>query len=95
MAARAVEVNTEPAGDAVSQLIAMGRCRMYVYRPDGTLAEATEYIGATYGNRRKTGDSVTFRYPQDGIWEVVLASADNLSVYQHFETKGMLYVTAK
>ena len=88
-------VNTEPAGDAVSQLIAMGRCRMYVYRPDGTLAEATEYIGATYGNRRKTGDSVTFRYPQDGIWEVVLASADNLSVYQHFETKGMLYVTAK
>ena len=90
-----VIVNTEPAGDAVNQLIAMGRCRMYVYRPDGTLAEATEYIGATYGNRRKTGDSVTFRYPQGGIWEVVLASADNLSVYQHFETKGMLYVTAK
>ena len=88
-------VNTEPAGDETNQLIAMGRCRMYVYRPDGTLAEATEYIGASYGNKRKTGESVTFRYPQKGVWEVVIVSADNLSVYQHFESKGMLYVSVK
>ncbi|MBQ2003945.1 MAG: hypothetical protein II239_02845, partial [Peptococcaceae bacterium] len=64
-------------------------------RPDGTLAEATEYIGASYGNKRKTGESVTFRYPHEGVWEVVIVSADNLSVYQHFESKGMLYVSVK
>ena len=58
-------------------------------------AEATEYIGASYGNKRKTGESVTFRYPQEGVWEVVIVSADNLSVYQHFESKGMLYVSVK
>ena len=88
-------VNTESAGVHSDQRIAMGRCRMYVYRPDGTLAEATDYIGASYGARAMINDSSIFRNPQAGIWEVVIASADNLSVYQHFASYGVLHVKAK
>lgn len=88
-------VQSEAAGDWPGHRIAMGRCCMYVYRPDGTLAETTGYIGAAYGAEQKTKESSLFRYPQAGTWEVVIASADNLSVYQHFETIGMLHVSAK
>jgi len=88
-------VQSEAAGDWPGHRIAMGRCCMYVYRPDGTLAETTGYIGAAYGAEQKTKESSLFRYPQAGTWEVVIASADNLSVYQHFETIGMLQVSAK
>ena len=88
-------VNSELAGDWPEHRIAMGRCRMYVYRPDGTLAVETEDIGASYGRTQKLTDSNLFRHPEAGVWEVVIASVDNLSLYQHFYTNGMLRVTTK
>lgn len=87
-------LDTERPVMPLEHLIAMGRCRMYVYRPDGKLIEATEYIGASYGSDLETSVDCSVWYPQEGIWEVVITSADNLTLYNHFETTGMLYAKA-
>lgn len=87
-------VDTEQPNSPFEHLIAMGRCRMYLYNPDGKLVEATEYIGAAYGAELKTSDTVSVWRPQEGVWEIVITSADNLSLYNHLETTGVLHALA-
>lgn len=84
-------LDTEHPVSPFEHLIAKGRCRMYVYAPDGKLVDATAYIGASYGSPLKTSADCSVWHPQDGIWEVIVTSADNLTLYNHFETTGMLY----
>lgn len=73
-------------------LVAMGRCRMRLYNPDGILMDQTDYLGASYGNEIITSGDVFAIFPQPGIWEIVITSADNLSQYNHLESIGTLKV---
>lgn len=88
-------VNTEPPGSPLDHLIALGRCRMYLYNPDGALIDATPYIGASYGRELITSDEIAVWLPQKGDWEIVVTSADNLSLYNHFASFGMIHVSAE
>lgn len=85
-------VDTEPPESALDRPTSMGRCRMYVYSPDGTLVKATDYIGASYGRDMRSSTAVSVRHPEEGAWEIVVTSADNLSLYHHFTSTGMLYL---
>ena len=75
-------------------MIALGRCQLFLYNPDGVLVDVTSYIGATYGEKLQTSESLFVRAPKEGVWELVVVSADNLSLYQHFESYGMIRVQA-
>lgn len=84
-------LDTQQCEAVYTNTIAMGRCRMYVYNPKGELADVTAYIGASYGNHLTAGETISIPHPQSGIWEIVIVSADNLSLYNHFTSSGMLY----
>ena len=85
-------LDTEQPDVPFESPIAMGRCRMYVYNPDGELTDVTEYIGASYGRELQTGTKVSVWHPKSGNWEIVVTSADNLSLYNHFVSTGLICV---
>jgi len=88
-------LDTQQPDTVFDKPVAMGRCRMYVYSPDGVQVEATEYIGASYGREVESNHAVSIRRPATGVWEIVITSADNLSLYHHFSSTGMLYMKIK
>ena len=90
-----LQIDTQQPSTPFEHLIAMGRCRMYLYDPAGRLVDQTDYLGAAYGGKLETNGTVKAWYPQEGLWELVVVSADNLSQYNHFETTGMLQITTK
>lgn len=77
--------------------IALGRCAVALYGPDGRLYKSTPYIGASYGDILTTTAHVEAASPKAGLWQLTITSSDWLSMYNHFETKAMLSVnlTAK
>ncbi len=87
-----VQVDQQIPKTAEEHLVAMGRCRMCLYDPDGRLVDQTLYLGASYSDMFITSDRVEALLPQPGIWEIVITSADNLSLYHHFESTGSLKV---
>ncbi len=87
-------IGTEQPSSPFEHLIANGRCKLYLYNPDGKLVDATAYVGASYGVDITTGDRISVWRPQDGVWELVVTSADNLSQYNHWESTGFVQVTA-
>ncbi len=87
-------IGTEQPTSPFEHLIANGRCKLYLYNPDGKLVDATAYVGASYGVDIKTGERISVWHPQEGVWELVVTSADNLSQYNHWESTGFVQVTA-
>ena len=75
--------------------VAMGRCRITLYSPDGLLMDQSLYLGASYSDTFVTADQVSAILPQAGIWEIVITSADNLSQYHHLESQGVLKAEIK
>lgn len=86
-------VNTQAPSSPLEHLIAMGRCKLDLYDPDGKRVDSTDYIGAAYGRTLVTSDLLSVWHPKSGVWELVVTSADNLSVYNHWETLGTVYVS--
>lgn len=75
--------------------MALGRCQLSLYNPDGKLVEQTPYLGASYSREIITSGAVSTNHPKACIWEIVITSADNLSQYNHFETTGSLLAELK
>ena len=82
-------------GQNAAHPVAMGRCRVMLYSPDGLLMDESLYLGASYSDTFITSDVVSAMFPQSGIWEIVITSADNLSRYNHLESSGVLKVEMK
>lgn len=76
-------------------LVALGRCQLSLYDPDGKLVDQTPYLGTSYSRELITSGKVNQPLPKAGVWEIVLTSADNLSQYNHFETRGSLLAEVK
>ncbi len=79
----------------MEHLVAMGRCYVSLYSPDGILMDQSPYLGASYSGELIASDAVGAILPQAGIWEVVVTSADNLSQYNHLESSASLKVELK
>ena len=75
--------------------VAMGRCYASLYSPDGVLMDQTSYLGASYSEPFVASGSVGAILPRAGIWEIVVTSADNLSQYNHLESRADLKVELK
>ena len=73
--------------------IALGRCAVALYSPDGSLYKSTPYIGASYGDILTTTAHLEAASPKAGLWQLTITSSDWLSMYNHFETKAKLSVT--
>ena len=73
----------------------MGRCYASLYSPDGVLMDQTSYLGASYSEPFVASGSVGAILPHAGIWEIVVTSADNLSQYNHLESRADLKVELK
>ena len=73
--------------------IALGRCAVALYSPDGRLYKSTPYIGASYGDILTTTAHLEAASPKAGLWQLTITSSDWLSMYNHFETKAKLSVT--
>lgn len=76
-------------------LVALGRCQLSLYNPDGILVEQTPYLGASYSREIITSGAVKAAKPKAGVWEIVVTSADNLSQYNHFASTGTLKAELK
>ncbi len=76
-------------------LIAMGRCYISLYSPDGVLMDQSSYLGASYSDTLITSGKVHALLPKPGVWEIVITSADDLSRYNHLESTGCLQVELK
>ena len=90
-----LQVEQQMDGQNAAHPVAMGRCRVMLYSPDGLLMDESLYLGASYSDTFITSDVVSAMFPQSGIWEVVITSADNLSRYNHLESSGVLKVEMK
>lgn len=93
--AAVLQVDQQASATEQAHVIAMGRCRVSLYNPDGILMDQTLYLGASYGDTFATSDMVRAILPQSGIWELVVTSADNLSLYNHLESTGVLNIELK
>ncbi|MBR5318966.1 MAG: S8 family serine peptidase [Peptococcaceae bacterium] len=87
-----VQMDQQSSGSPQESPIAMGRCYVSIYNPDGVLMDQSRYLGASYSESFITSDEVGAMLPQPGIWEVVVTSADNLSLYNHLESTGVLQI---
>ncbi len=90
-----IQIKQQQPSTEQEHLIAMGRCRISLYDPEGSLVEETEYLGASYSREIVTSGAVETQHPSAGIWEIVVTSADNLSQYNHVASEGVLKVELK
>lgn len=87
-----LQMAQESSGSPQEFPIAMGRCYVSIYNPDGVLMDQSPYLGASYSGEFITSDEISAVLPQPGIWEIVITSADNLSLYHHLDSRGTLKV---
>lgn len=90
-----LQIDQQDPLNQAEHLVALGRCQVSLYSPDGILMEQTPYLGASYSREIITSGAVKAARPQAGIWEIVVTSADNLSQYNHFESMGTLKAELK
>ncbi len=90
-----IQIDQQVPKNKQEHLVALGRCQLSLYNPDGKLVEQTPYLGASYSREIITSGAVSTNHPKAGIWEIVITSADNLSQYNHFETTGSLLAELK
>lgn len=81
--------------DSFEHPVAMGRCYISLYSPDGLLMDQTSYLGASYSEPFVASGAVGAILPCAGVWEIVVTSADNLSQYNHLESHAALKVEIK
>ncbi len=90
-----MQVDQQPPQNPWEHLIAMGRCYVSIYDPDGLLMDQSLYLGASYLDELQLSDKVGAILPKAGTWEVVVTSADDLSRYNHLESSGRLKIEIK
>lgn len=90
-----LQIDQQKPKNEQEHLVALGRCQLSLYNPDGQLVDQTPYLGASYSREIITSGTVSKKRPQQGVWEIVITSADNLSQYNHFETTGALQTTLR
>ena len=90
-----LQVEQQMPQNSMEHVIAMGRCYISLYSPDGVLMDQSPYLGASYNEELVVSDAVGAILPQPGIWEIVVTSADDLSQYNHLESSGTLKAKLK
>lgn len=90
-----LQIDQQKPNNEQEHLVALGRCQLSLYNPDGQLIDQTPYLGASYSREIITSGTVGKKRPQQGTWEIVITSADNLSQYNHFATTGNLQTTLR
>lgn len=90
-----LQIDQQKPKNEQEHLVALGRCQLSLYNPEGQLVDQTPYLGASYSREIITSGTVSKKRPQEGIWEIIITSADNLSQYNHFETTGALQTTLR
>ena len=90
-----LQISQQAPQNEQEHLVALGRCQISLYDPDGKLVDQTPYLGASYSREIITSGAVKARFPQPGLWEIVITSAENLSQYNHLESTGTLKAEIK
>lgn len=73
-------------------LIALGRCQMTLFDPQGNQVSQTPHIGASYSTTTTTTDKILAIDPAPGIWQLTTTSSDRLTMYNHFLTQATIQV---
>ena len=74
--------------------IALGRCRVMLFDPEGNLVASPSSIGATYSEEMTTSVEIAVPITSSGRWQLTITSDPYLSQYNHLTTQGWLNINA-